>query len=539
MTKFWLGLLVLISLVQAQTAVTTTSIVGSPIRYDTYGRQEQNQTVKITTTNYEVDTFWNRFFNPADKKKIFSEVSTTGTATITVEASSACSIAGKGELAAAGCSGQKPFLVNDASVAGLVDGGSVSLTFQPVFQDGDHPLGYYTSTSADKMIYPLDIQRDEDYYKNDVPLGAKKSFFGFFGDIFKIFFSFFGFSSSDSTNYQNSLVVKVDNITSADAERQRYKANIIAGVQQKYLMPTGTNLHQGLLNTPVSLLHYLQKDKVTSVSSCQTSGWTSILCRMMSGFTSLFFNTTLLSKNTSGSSVKSEIITLDTENALLALAGKVAPTKVQTKATSTPTTLTSGMFSWMTNMMNMMFGTITAAATTPVYTETNYQFTDSEAMTMTLPITKDAGSTVDRFETYKLMGIHSTNAAQGTGDETCTVEKKEATTSFFFFPSGTSVSSETFYKSKGTTTTTMTLSSGFMSTMNTHNEWTDWCRPKSVGYSVSAGGFFTASATYTITAKNSGGIGLGRGLVLDLKKVTLDPGDPLNTTEFKLINVTH
>lgn len=190
-------------------------------------------------------------------------------------------------------------------------------------------------------------------------------------------------------------------------------------------------------------------------------------------------------------------------------------------------------------MMNMMFGTTTAAATSPVYKERNYQFTDNEAMTMTIPVTKDGGKTVDRFETYKLMGLHSTDAAQGTGDDTCTVEKKETTTSFFFFPSGTSISSETFYKSKGTTPTTMKLPSGFFSTIDTHKEWTDWCSPKSVGYTVTSGGFFSASATYKITAKNNGGIGLGRGLVLDLKKVTLDPGDILNTTQFKLINVTH
>jgi len=189
--------------------------------------------------------------------------------------------------------------------------------------------------------------------------------------------------------------------------------------------------------------------------------------------------------------------------------------------------------------MNMMFGTTTAAPTTPVYSQRNYQFTDSEAMTMTMPVTKDGGKTVDRFETYKLMGLHSTDGAQGTGDDTCTVEKKETTTMFFFFPTGTSTSSETFYKSKGTTPTTMSMTSGFFSNIDTHKEWTDWCSPKSIGYSVTSGGFFTSSATYTITAKNSGGIGLGRGLILDLKKVTLDPGDPLNSVQFKLTNVTH
>lgn len=194
-------------------------------------------------------------------------------------------------------------------------------------------------------------------------------------------------------------------------------------------------------------------------------------------------------------------------------------------------------------MMNMMFGTTTAAPTTPVYSQRNYQFTDSEAMTMTIPVTRDGGRTVDRFETYKLMGLHSTDGAQGAGDETCIVEKKEPTTSFFFFPTGTSTSSETFYKSKGTTTTawSMKLQTGttmffipVYTTYNTHQLWVSWCAAKGVGGSSTDG-----SKTYTVKSYNNNGIGLGRGLILDLKKVTLDPGDPLNSTQFKLINVTH
>ncbi|HEX5623904.1 MAG TPA: hypothetical protein VFX57_05650, partial [Sulfuricurvum sp.] len=309
--RIGIGVLLMTSMMYAQTATTETIFIdhGSSLGKDTYGNELYDQNVTIKTTNYEVDTFWNRFFNPDDKKKTFTQLTTSASARMRVEASSACSIAGKGELSSEGCSGQKPFLVNDTSVAGLAEGASVSLIFQPVYKDPANPTGLYTDTSAEKMIYPLDILRDENYYKNDVPLEGKKSFFSFFSDIFKSFFSFFGFSSQNSTDYRNNPVVKIDNVTPADAERERYKANIIAGVQQKYLMPTGTNLHQGLLYTPVSLLHYKQKEKEATVSGCQTSGW-PIMCRMITGFTSMFFNTTLLNKNTSGSVVKSELITL-------------------------------------------------------------------------------------------------------------------------------------------------------------------------------------------------------------------------------------
>ncbi|MGA9045754.1 hypothetical protein [Sulfuricurvum sp.] len=542
--RIGIGALLLTSIIYAQTATTETIFhpLGNSLGKDIHGNELYKQQVTISTTNYEVNTFWNRFFDPENKTRSFTQIKTTATAQLSVEASSACSIAGKGELASQGCSGQKPFLVNDVSVAGLANEASVSLMFQPVYKDAGTPTGLYTDTSADAMIYPLDIQRDEDYYKNDVPLGAKKSFSSFFSEIFQFFFSFFGFTSQNSTDYLDSPVVKIDNVTSADDERQRYRANIIAGVQQKYLMSTGTDLHPGLLYTPVSLLHYKQKNKEENVASCQSAFWPmTMMCRIMTGFTSMFFNTTLLKKNTSGSAVKSDLITLDTENALLALAGKITPAKVQTTATSAPTSLFSGMFNWMSKMMSMMFGTTTVTATTPVYSETNYQFTDAEAMTMTLAVTKDGGATVDRFETFKLMGIHSTNAAQGSGDETCTVEKKETTYSFFF-PTGTATTYETFYKSKGSTATawSMKLQTGgfiFMptyTTYNTHQLWVSWCAGKGVGGSSVDGG-----KTYTVKSYNNNGIGLGRGLILDLKKITLKPTDPLSTTQIKLITVTH
>ncbi|MDD5717753.1 MAG: hypothetical protein PHW64_08095 [Sulfuricurvum sp.] len=544
----------------AQTATTVTTFI-TPVslgKTDVHGRHLYEQNVTIATNNYQVDTFWNRFFDPAKKNQEFQTISTSATAQLSVAASSACSIAGKGELAAEGCSGQKPFLVNDTSVAGLSDGASISLIFQPVYKDPTAITGLYTDTSADKMFYPLDIQRDANYYKNDVALSAKKSFFSFFGDIFKVFFSFFGFTATNSSDYLNSPVVKIDNVTSADDERQRYRANIIAGVQQKYLMPKGTNLHPGLLYTPVSLLHYKQKDKEANVASCQSAFWPmTMMCRMMTGFTSMFFNTTLLNKNTSGSAVKYDLITIDTENALLALMGKIAPTKVQTTATSAPTSLFAGMFIWMSKMMSMMFGTTTATSTTPVYSETNYQFTDAEAMTMTLAVTKDGGSTVDRFDTFKLMGIHSTNGSKA-GDGTCTVERNKITTTSGW-PSTTTTTSvittETYYKSQESNTSktliqrdisgSFSFFSWFTDTkLDTHKEWMGWCNEMNTANKTSetdsTTGFGTSTTTvYTITNYSSAGTGLGRGLILDLKKVTLTPENPFNTTEFKLINVTH
>jgi len=231
-----------------------------------------------------------------------------------------------------------------------------------------------------------------------------------------------------------------------------------------------------------------------------------------------------LANNTTGSAVQYDLITIDTENALLALAGKASPSVVQTAVDTGPINLPeplSGIGDWIGKVIDMLFGTKQPTdPSPPVYTETHYDFQENEAMTMTLPVSADGGSTVDRFESFKLMGIHSVNAAHV--DETCRVEK-----SFMMIPTG----SKTFYRSRGTLKTDWSIGSN----PDTHDEWVSWCKSKGVGGSTTVMIF----TKYTVKAYNNGGVGFGRGLVIDLKKVNLTPSQRYNTTTVKLLNVTH
>ncbi|MDP1785219.1 MAG: hypothetical protein Q8K81_07330, partial [Sulfuricurvum sp.] len=191
MNRRWIGILVMIPMLHAQDMNTTTSTTfggRNAAGMDGYGKQLYVQDVTIKTQNYKVDTFWKRFFNSDDKTTTVTELTTRATSQLSVEASSACSIAGNGELPSQGCSGQKPFLVNDEAVSGLNNGDSVSLIFQPVKEDTAGVLLY--SNSNANVVYPLDIGRNGAFYQSSavVQSGSKQTFFGFFTNIFNFFF---------------------------------------------------------------------------------------------------------------------------------------------------------------------------------------------------------------------------------------------------------------------------------------------------------------------------------------------------------------
>jgi hypothetical protein len=199
------------------------------------------------------------------------------------------------------------------------------------------------------------------------------------------------------------------------------------------------------------------------------------------------------------------------------------------------------MSAMMEMMKNMMFGSSKSTIVAdPV--EMAYAFDDAEAMTLGFAVTND-GSRVDDFAHFKLTGIRSTY-----GDEISTCKVKYGG-SFMGFGSWT----ETFYGYKGSETTSRTKGS-----IDTHAEWIDWCQEQTGGKGVfdalfdwSSGGIFNPmnwmksmwnmmswffGGSYEITEFKST---LKRGLILDLKKETINPVSPMNTTKIKLINVTH
>lgn len=558
MRKLGMGIWAFASLLCAQSATTSTTF-GNRLStgMDGYGNQLYTQQVTIATEDYEVDTFWSRFFNSDNKKKRFDLLATSATAQLKVEASSACSIAGKGELPSQGCSGQKPFLVNNEAVDFLAEGDTVSLIFQPVVEDKSGAL-LFSQTDA-SVLYPLDVGRSGEYYQSGtaVQSGSKQTFSGFFTSLFDFFFDrligadFFGTPEIADVRYE---------IRSPEAEdrRQRYIANIIAGVDQEHRMrmpykgEPATRIDAFTrLNDPASLIHYAEAKKTTEAEQCSfmflNLSSEGLMCRIMSGFGMEawmpFFTqgkVTELDVNT---------ITIDTENALLAAAGKVSGESYQKVTASTDNEklsflqqLIKPMATMMEMMKNMMFGSSKSTIVAdPV--EVRYDLS-AKPMTLTLAVTEE-GTQVDRFEAFKLTGLRST---YGDSVNACTVKYSG---SFFGFGSWT----QTFYESKGDTVTSHTVPS---TSDKTHAAWITWCQEANDKKGLfdyltdwSSGGVFNPinwmegmwsimnwmfGGGYEITDFKSV---LKRGLVLDLKKEPLSPVDTLNTTTIKLINVRH
>jgi hypothetical protein len=556
MKKIFHSMILFQCLTAAVYGATTSTSFGQRIsgEVDQHGNQLYAQSVTMQTQNYEIDTFWSRFFDPQNQKKSFTQLSTSATAQLIVEASSACTLAGKGQLPSQGCSGQKPFLVNDETLAGVNNGDTISVIFQPAYDDASAIKTYNMAKS--NVIYPMDILRTGSNYQSSatVQSGSKQTFFGFFSGIFNLFFN----KSTGSDYLKTPQIADTKyGIRSTDAEdrRQRYIANIISGADQDHLLSkpykgaSGTAIKTNILNNPVSLLHYDEAKKATEASQCKfmflslTSD--GFMCRAMTGFGMdawmPFFTNAKISE------VDVSMITIDTENALLAAAGKASGKSYQQITASTDTQKLSflqqmlkPMTTMMTMMKTMMFGSSKSTiVSNPV--EMTYDLS-SQPISLMLAVTND-GSHIDNFQHFKLTALRS---SYGDMMNQCSVKYSGA---FFGFGAW----NDTFYASKGSTVTSRTKGS-----INTHAEWIAWCQESTGKKGMfdyltdwSSGGVFNPfnwmqgmwsmfssffGGSYTITEfKNI----LKRGLILDLKKETLTPANTLNSTQFKLLNVKH
>lgn len=541
--------------VMGQTATTQTTFSSkTDTGIDLYGNQTYRQSVSIQTDSYQVETFWNRFFNPSNTEKEFTDIGTTAQAQLIAEASSGCSIAGKNTLAAGGCSGQKPFLINNEAVPAK-NGEKVSLIFQTAYDD---KTGNKTFNPTNpNLFYPMDILRNGEYYKEDAaPIpGTQKSFFSFFTGIFDFFFSqTIGFGSDFFGKPKISDTLYSDRSDDAEDRRKRYLSNIIAGIDQEhrvrrpYKGEAGTPLNPQI-NDPVSLLHYAEAKKATQIDQCKfmflKMSSDGLMCRMMNGFGMdawmPFFTSANISK------IEVNTITIDTENALLAMTGQVGGGTYQSIGGSDKEKLgflqqmIKPMVSMMEMMKTMMFGSVKKEyVADPV--EVNHEL-GNKPLTLTMAVTNE-GDQIDDFAHFKLLGIRS---VMGDEVDKCSVKKSPGVLSWSSW-------SDTFYIDEGNKSTG-THKNG---TIDTHSEWVDWCQKANnkkgmFDYLLAweSGAFFNpfnwmqgmwaafttfVFGNYEITDFSST---LKRGLILDLEKTSIDTKDPLTTTKIRLMKVTH
>jgi len=539
----------------AATQTTTTFKAPTEVQQDEYGNDYIDREATISTQNFKVDNFWNNFKEDGTAQSNYATISRSGLFRITTSATSACTI--DNTLDEEGCSGQKPFLLNDEVLDNPIAG--TDDTYQVVFTNAND----YTNNDYNGF-YPLDVLRDAKYYKDNTETTdgtqetTKTGFFGFItGSIDSLYnktigIDFFGQKDIADVKYAPR---------SAEAEdrRQRYIANIMAGVEKEHRMTknansaTATPINAPTLNTPVSLLNYDEAQKTTTKSECKFLGLElsseGAMCRVMSGFgMNAWMPFFTLTKTTQ---IESNFLLADTENALLAMNSKIEGVPYfQDVAGDDEEKLSflQNLIKPMTAMAGFMKGMLFGEDKKDIVAdpvESVYSFDEDEAMTLTFPITND-GSQVDDFAHFKLLKIRSVYA---DNMNSCTVKKKPG----MLKPS--SWGPTTFYEG-GSDSQKSPNYTIFNKEYWNSDQWVDWCQ-EATGqkgmfdylFDWTKGGIFNPfqwmkgffqsflnmlTGTYEITDFTNT---VKRGLILDIKKVNLDPISKRNTREIRILNI--
>lgn len=541
-----LGTLLITQLQGATTNTMTTFAEQSEASSDKYGNSVYERDVTIKTDNFKVDNFWSKFSNANNGASEYTNISKTGTMRIVTESTSACVL--DATLPKEGCSGQKPFLLNDEVLANPIVG--TTDEFEVAFG-----LAADFKNTEKQSFYPLDILRTPKYYQDPAPSDSSSStnrgFFGFFTSIFDFMFDkvvgmdFFGTQAIADVEYTNRSAAAQD-------RRERYLANIIAGIEKEQRIvkefdgEPATQIEAGTkLNEPASLLHYAEAKKTTDAEQCKfmflNLSNEGFMCRVMSGFGMdawmPFFNQ---SKSTK---IEVNTIMADTENALLAMTGTIDNVPYMQDVGGTDNqkltflqNILKPMITMVDFMKNMLFGSSKkSTVATPV--ERIYEF--DKPMTISMAITND-GTQVDDFASFELLKIRS---VYGDMINSCKVKKSLA----FFSPPWT----KTFYEDG-----TQSVKSPISSEMWNDNQWISWCQSAAGNKGVfdalfnwSTGGVFNPmnwmktffnifssffSSSYSIEDFTSS---LKRGLILDIKKVELDPLSDLNQQTIEIIKI--
>ncbi len=406
------------SVILGAAETNTTAVFGQENlkEEDNKGNALYERSVTIKTTDYKVDQYWTKFSNAQDGKRNFDLVATSGTVQIMVEGSFLCEENG---LNPQGCSGQKPFLVNQ----GILTNADVQVDANgDPLNTGEYRIpfdaaGNYDLANAD-AFYALDVFRDEAYYQDsngsDATQDKPTTFFGTLINIITSLFS--GFNQEPS--FSNSPDI-----------RNRYMANIAFGLQDEYMLEKNTNgeldrtLINGATELKATLLDY-NEDLVGERAECSifflTLNSSSFTCNAVNffGLSNFipFINTTTELKATP------DIVTEDTVTVLLSLAEKLDEadylnaTNTETDA-SGRTTLVDSVFNLTTSILDgflrFLFGS-TPPSATPVVS-VDFNFTNP----MPLTFIETDGTNVTDFLHFTLLGLES---VYGTEVQSCTVK---------------------------------------------------------------------------------------------------------------------
>ncbi len=409
----------------ADKPVTNTEIKASYPRpaseggpEDKYGNTIRYQEISIKTPSLKIKNFWSRFEDPDNKESEFKNITTTGLFKLTIEKTFACQKAG---LDDAGCSGQKPFLINE----GYATNAELKVDAQGnALPAGEYRIPYdsadnYNVANKD-AFYALDVYRAPKYYKHDEPpvAGDKKSFFDYIRELFNNYFS------PATATYGDPL-----SPGEVDA-KDRYIANIIYGFDQKHRVEKNHPVSVNLTNAAdasgtISLLDYNAQTIKTS-SSCSgfflTYNSSSASCKIINFFG--MANWMPFFSNNSRQEINVKSVMQDTENTLLTIAGNLDDenyiiNKTQVDAQGRRSFL-GEIFKPMTTVMGSMFRFFfgSSSKTTTEIISANFDFKNHMPLTFLLT----NGSTITGFDDVELLGLES---VYGTEATSCKVKKKD------------------------------------------------------------------------------------------------------------------
>lgn len=514
---------------------------------DKYGNSVYERNVTIKTTDYTVDNFWKKFSwsGNSTNQESFALIATSGTVQVSVKSSFACK---EGGLDSTGCSGQKPFLVNQGVLNNAdmkLDGSGNALPAGEYRIPFDAAPNY--NALNDDAFYALDVYRDGKYYSEGTAAdAANEKPTTFFGAMFKIISSFFSPTAASS-------------LSSADSPdiRNRYMANITFGLQDNYMLEKdingilNTGVENGANSTQATLLDY-NGDLVGERAECNifflTLNSSSFTCKAVSffGLSNFipFINTSTEVK------MKPDIVAEDTETTLLSMAGKLDGINyLSTKSTETVsgrTTFLSELFKPITYVFSSILRLFSSETTTDMEVlSVDFNFTNP----MPLTFIETDGTNVTDFLHFSLLGLEST---YGTEVESCTIKHK--TGIMFMFP----VYSTDLYENDGSVYH-LKIVSGMMG-FGTYYidvpsaDLMDWCnRNKDQTTSLFSGffSFFDSFGTSSSSGPYDDDFNRGdysvvsydekvhKGLILHLKQEEgFAPESAGTTSTYKLMNMT-
>lgn len=417
-----LSLCLLTSALFAKTVTTidlSTPAVGTT--ENEYGDRIMYQDVTINTKDFKIDNFWGKFSQSAKNQSSFTDIATAANVKLTIENSFTCK---DGGLVEEGCSGQKPFLINQGTLDNpdlKLDKDGASLPAGEYRIPFDSAVNY--DPTHDDAFYAIDVYRDSQYYKkpavdDSVNSTTSKNFFAYIKAFFEDYFS------KDTTVYGSEI--------GSPEIRDRYMANITFGLQKEYRIAindliTTTEINSANADKKVSLLDY-NSQIVEDTTGCDGLFFSydpdSLTCKSINFFGLSqwvpFINST---DSSAEQKIKSDSVLEDTETTLLTLAGKLDQHNYIDSNTSIDTTtgkktFIQEVFKPMSYMMGSMFRFFFGENSKNLTEVISAEFNFTNPMPLTFIQTD--GSKATDFVYFELLGLES---VYGTEVESCRVKK--------------------------------------------------------------------------------------------------------------------